>query len=100
MTPKEYVKFMLQSKRKISNLQHGIVRDRPSRNYPLPMNVRKATKEDIIVGAVIWYKSTTYCDSHWRIVQYVLDAESVCKAFYAYNSCKYGLDGAFVEVVE
>jgi hypothetical protein len=65
---------------------------------PLPNNLRPATVADIVEGAVIWYKEGDD-GPFYRTVGEVLNPRSapafLCRQF----GCRYGLDGAFVEVM-
>ncbi len=88
-------------------------------------NLRKATSEDLVVGAVIWYPEVATWNesavyqmqsgisekerqrqrenecwlSCFVIVDEVLNPESDFKAFY-YGQRRYGLDGAYVLIEE
>ena len=63
----------------------------------VPTIVRGATHEDVVVGAVLWYPEWD-ADNNWSIVDEVLNPDSLWKAYVANDGCRYGLDGAFVEV--
>jgi len=67
----------------------------------LPGNLREAVPEDIIVGAAIWYPGWRENDPGsrcWNIVDKVLRPNDPFKAYCAHDGCRYGLDGAFVEL--
>lgn len=66
----------------------------------LPADLRPAVASDIVLDAVIWYP--TWADDPediqaWAIVEEVLRPSDSFKAYY-YDGCRYGLNGAFVEV--
>jgi hypothetical protein len=66
---------------------------------PLPKHLRKATYEDIVSGAIIWYPrfaNDSYSEN-WKYVDEVLSPQDAFKAYYAHDGCRYGLDGAYVE---
>lgn len=65
----------------------------------LPSNLRKAEPKDIVLDNVIWYKKDEYSDNYCKIVDEVLHPDSMYKSFCATDGCRYGLDGAFVEVI-
>lgn len=64
--------------------------------------LRVATAADIMVGALLWYKRNEDGDDEnpwfWCIVEDVLLPNDLWKAFTAHDGCRYGLDGAMVEV--
>ena len=69
----------------------------------LPKNLRPAKAKDIVEGAVIWYPEWKTDDPEddsraWNIVNEVLRPSDPFKAYVAHEGCRYGLDGAFVEL--
>lgn len=64
--------------------------------------LRVATAADIMVGALLWYKREEDGDKgnpwFWCIVEDVLRPNDLWKAFTAQDGCRYGLDGAMVEL--
>ncbi len=62
----------------------------------LPNVVRYANDKDIIKGAILWYADDSV---YWLMVEEVLRPSDPYKAYIAHDGCRYGLDGAFVEVV-
>ena len=71
----------------------------------LPNKLRPAEANDVIEGAVIWYpewktkESDPDGDSRgWNIVDEVLFPSDEWKAYCAHDGCRYGLDGAYVEL--
>ena len=69
----------------------------------LPSNLRPATAEDIKVGALIWYDASDSLDStsepyYCMVVEEVLRPNDPWKAYSAEDGCRYGLDGAMVEI--
>ena len=66
---------------------------------PLPKKLRPAVANDIVVGAVIWYPSWEKDDGRcWNIVDQVLRPNDDFMAYCAHEGCRYGLDGAFIEL--
>lgn len=68
--------------------------------------LRVAVPADIVVGAVLWYEHDGWKpDSgekrcYFLIVDDVLRPNDPWKAFTAHDGCRYGLDGAMVEVTK
>lgn len=72
---------------------------------PLPKCLRPATPADIVENAIIWYPEygqeaggdydAVPC---WSVVEEVLYPSDEFKAYCADDGCRYGLNGAFVEV--
>ncbi len=63
----------------------------------LPNVIRYANNRDIIKGAILWYADDSV---YWLMVDEVLRPSDPYKAYIAHDGCRYGLDGAFVEVME
>ena len=105
--PREYVEFekdvseMISRARKHLEEMLELAEKCPP---PKEQNLVPAGRGDIIQGAVIWYE----CDEYniidwpqgwfWKIVVEVDRPRDPHKAFTAEDGCRYGLDGAFVEV--
>ncbi|WSH76894.1 hypothetical protein U8Q02_41075 (plasmid) [Rhizobium leguminosarum] len=64
-------------------------------DVPLPANLRPAVPGDIIPGAIIWYPSSPGC--LWAEVESVMDPTDDFKGYLS-SGCRYGLQGAFVEL--
>ena len=69
MTPNEYVLYRNEVNKTISELQYGLFKNKPDSSIPLPTNIRKATKDDIVIDAVIWYKTIPFRNSYWKIIK-------------------------------
>ena len=72
-----------------------------SRAAKIPKNLRPATPEDIVLDNTIWYPSTfddPFEEDCWKLVEEVYNPADDYKAYLAQDGCRYGLDGAFVEV--
>ena len=73
---------------------------------PLPKNLRPAEPSDIVEGAILWYPSFHDAESGnnpettplWLVVEDVYYPSDRWKAYCANDGCRYGLDGAFVEI--
>lgn len=65
---------------------------------PIPDRLRPATPEDIQVGNIIWYKDGDD-GPFWQLIEEVRNPSDDWKAYTGHDGCRYGLDGAFVEVV-
>jgi len=65
-------------------------------------DLRPATAADIVEGAIIWYPRWEEDEDDdvrsWRRVEEVYYPSDQWKAYCADCGCRYGLDGAFVEV--
>ena len=64
----------------------------------IPNKLRKAKPEDIVEGNIIWYMTGDYGEPHWHVVENVLYPHDNWKAYEAEDGCRYGLDGAVVEI--
>jgi hypothetical protein len=62
---------------------------------PLPENLRPATSDDVVVGAVIW-KPDFDGDCKWCVIDEVQCPDDDFKAWVS-DGCRYGLHRAFVE---
>lgn len=69
-----------------------------ARAGPLPVYLRKATPEDIVVGNIIWYKHGDE-GPFWMQIGRVLCPNDDFKAYVSHDGCRYGLDDAWVEIM-
>jgi hypothetical protein len=103
MKPEEFIAFREEQEAVISAANKAIDRAyKKAARCRLPANLRPATAKDIRQGAVIWYPRWATDPegiAAWAIVDLVLYPSDDWKA-YEYDGCRYGLDGAFVEVKE
>lgn len=64
--------------------------------------LRVATAADIVVGALLWYAREEDGDEgnpwFWCIVEDVIHPNDMWKAYTAHDGCRYGLDGAMIDV--
>lgn len=102
MTPQEYIETEQRLQSKINDLEHQIADARElADKCPLPSNRRPAEPDDIKSGAVIWYEewaSRGDGTAGWCIVDEPRHYGDPFKAFIADDGCRYGLEGASVEV--
>lgn len=85
---------------KIAQIMHGRAAE-----APLPNKLRPAEPKDIIEGAILWYPEHRQASDgedealpYWKLVGEVLRPNDEWKTYCAEDGCRYGLDGAFVEV--
>ena len=98
MTPKEYQVIQSEQKAIIDHARMIILKARHEADKsPFPENVRPAEPKDIIEGAIIWH-SDGDDGNFWNIVDEVLRPNDPWKAYCAEDGCRYGLDGAFIEI--
>ena len=93
----------LDSEKELSNarLRMDEALEKAEEEVELPANIRRAIASDIKQGAIIWYPRWKEEDGRcWNIVEEVLRASDDWKAYCAQDGCRYGLDGAFIEVVD
>ena len=62
-----------------------------------PANLRPATPGDIVEGAILWYPEFTE-GRKWNRVDEIYSPSDPWKAYCAHDGCRYGLEGAHVEV--
>jgi hypothetical protein len=67
---------------------------------PLPKHLRPAEARDIVEGAILWYPEWMGSEESrgWAMVGEVMYPSDPWKAYCAHDGCRYGLDGAFVEI--
>lgn len=64
---------------------------------PLPASLQAATPSDIVEGAILWYPE--HQGRRWEEISVVYDPTDDFKAYLSDDGCRYGLRGAFVEMV-
>lgn len=62
---------------------------------PAMIAVRPATADDIKKGQLLWYLDD---ECYWQVVWSVLNPNDLFKAYAAHDGCRYGLEGAYVEI--
>jgi len=100
ITPQQFVEQRKALEEIIAIVERDIATWRElAKACPLPDNLRPMTAEDVKVGQVVWRKPEDVDENYplWQIVEEIRDPRDKWKAFI-YNGCRYGLDGAFVEV--
>ncbi len=60
------------------------------------LTLEPAGPTDIVEGKILYYPDED--EPFWKIVDEVLKPHSDWKAYCAQDGCRYGLDGAYVEV--
>lgn len=64
----------------------------------VPKKLRPATAADLTkVGQVVWYPHWDECK--WAMVEEPRDYGDAWKAYTAHDGCRYGLKGAYIELV-
>lgn len=92
------IRAWLDAKREAAAaMKHASRLERLAHLEPLPKKLRPARSEDVVVGAILWYKRGD-AGHFWQMVDEVLHPDDAFKAYVAADGCRYGLDGAFVEV--
>lgn len=101
MTPAEYLAIEKTERAIIEAAEKRIEKARKAANRcKPPKNRRPAWARDIKVGAVIWHeRGKRFGGDYWHVVDEVRHPEDSFKAYVADDGCRYGLDGAYVEVV-
>jgi hypothetical protein len=100
ITPKQFVEYRAVFENGIRLNEECIERFRElAVNCPLPEKLRPMIATDVVVGQVVWYQREDVDEGFplWQIVEEIRDPRDKWKAFIS-NGCRYGLDGAFVEV--
>ena len=86
--------------------KHANEMERKAALAEIPDNIRTAVPSDIVEGAVIWYpehrddSDELYPVSGWELVAEVFRPSDNFKAYTSHSGCRYGLDGAFVEITD
>jgi hypothetical protein len=96
MNPYDYIERKKKADTVISETESQLSKDYDLviEGY-LPDNLRPANAKDIVVGNVIWYPRWDY--HKWVVIEEVLYPNDAFKAFIG-DGCRYGLDGAFVDL--
>lgn len=103
MTPQEYLQHRERIDKAIMELKAlNMEMCELAEAAPFPANVRQANADDIQPGAIIWYKrdDSPHYDRpyYWNVVETPLHYGDAFKAYIAEDGCRYGLQGAWVEV--
>lgn len=100
MHPDTFVQVRRSLEIAMSRIRDEIARaEREAHLYPPPRWRRAATPEDVVFGQVIWHeRSEEDGGDYWHVVDQVRDPNDAFKAYVADDGCRYGLDGAYVEV--
>jgi len=100
MTPQDYLRIKAEKESLIQNLERDIYRAREQADFcKMPEQKRSATARDIVKGAIIWYeREEQHGGDYWNIVEEVLHPGDAFKGYMADDGCRYGLDGAYVEI--
>lgn len=86
-----------EAERAANKRTHACLKAAEDARLPLPANLRPATAEDLgKVGQLVWYPR--WDARKWCVVRESDHYGDQWKAFTAHDGCRYGLDGAFVEV--
>jgi hypothetical protein len=99
MTPGEFQAIRTTQEAIIAAAEQVIAEARrQAEKCKLPKNLRPAEASDIVEGAILWYKQSKKDGGNfWTIVEGLLHHGDPFKA-YEFDGCRYGLDGAYVEV--
>ena len=100
MTPSEFLKIKVAMEQVITDARKKIYDSRVlTEGTPPPRNRRPATPRDIIIGSIIWHeRDRDYGGDFWNIVEEVLRPGDAFKAYNADDGCRYGLDGAYIDI--
>lgn len=100
MTPQEFVKLRAEQEAIIKAAQEKIDEaEEQAHECPPPTHTRPAVADDIVPNAVIWYLRDKYNNGdYWTIVEEPLHYGDAFKAYIDHEGCRYGLEGAYVEV--
>ena len=102
ITPQEFLRIEKKQEEAISKARKAIceAREKADKCNP-PIHKRPAVPSDIIDGAIIWHeREDEFGGDYWNVVEEVLNDRSSFKAYCADDGCRYGLDGAYVEVYQ
>lgn len=83
--------------------QEEIKAEKLAQTAPLPEAMRPAEPKDIVENAIIWYPEHREDDDEypcagWHQVSEVHRPSDDFKAYTDHTGCRYGLEGAFVEI--
>lgn len=100
MTPSEYIKIEKEQNKIIAAAEKVILNARQQADKcPPPKKSRPAIASDIKEGAIIWHtREKKYGGDYWHIVSSPEHYGDAFKAYTADDGCRYGLDGAYVEL--
>ena len=100
MTPAEYLTIEQEQNEIIAAAEQRICAARKlADKCSPPKNRRPARASDIVQGAIIWHeREPKYGGDYWNIVDEPLHYGDAFKAYCADDGCRYGLQGAYVEV--
>jgi len=101
ITPQHYQTIKELTAQKIDELLCALeAMKEEAENCPEPAVLTQATAANIIEGSIIWYVTDDELQTCWVIVEEVLNPSDEFKAFCADDGCRYGLDGAYIEVMQ
>lgn len=100
MTPTEYLEIEKEQGEIIKEAERRILEARKQADTCPPPEIRRPAKaEDIVRGAVIWHtRAEEHGGDFWNVVDGPLHYGDAFKAYCADDGCRYGLDGAYVEM--
>jgi len=98
VTPREFLDFQAEQRKVIRGIERNIEQARRSADRCKPPERRRPAKaSDIRFGRVIWHANGDN-GWFWNVVVEPLHYGDPFKAYCADDGCRYGLDGAFVEM--
>lgn len=100
MTPAEFLVIDKEQRAIIAAAEERIAeaREKAEKCRP-PKNRRPAEAQDIVEGAVIWHtRERKHGGDFWNIVESPEHYGDPFKAYTADDGCRYGIEGAYVEV--
>lgn len=98
MSPQRYLMFKKEIETEIERLE-SVLQEywEQTLEYPIPVNLRPMTPNDVAIGQVVWYPDSHDDESQaWEVVERVLRPDDDWKAFES-NGARHGLRDAFVE---
>lgn len=100
MTPKQYLELERVQQLVIAHAESLINEARKQADKcPPPKKRRPAVARDIVEGAIIWHeRKKADGGDYWNIVAEPMHYGDAFKAYCADDGCRYGLQGAYVEV--
>lgn len=97
MTPEEFAKERIKVLSTIKEMKEKLEEEEyKAHESPFPDNLRKATADDVVKGAIFYYKDRD--PPYWNIIGEVYYPNDDFKAYCCTDGCNYGLYGAFVRV--
>lgn len=98
MSPYQYLAIEERERAIISGAEERIRMARDEANYhPFPIKMRPAEAEDIRPGIVIWHRCGDLVP-YWNVVSEPLHYGDAFKAYVADDGCRYGLEGAYIDL--